>query len=201
MPLIGMRPLRRPFVWLLMVQQIVAGVGVSMPRPAAGAHSGERYPCEDCGCGCRSAQQCWAHCSCFTLQEKINWARRNGVAVPESFVVAAKRNAVTKLGPDRAPCHRQCASRVRGPCRDVCQRNRDERGGNKNRPSGGVSILSALRCHGLAQYWQAVTESWPGDAQVEPDSKLLPRGRVETPLPLRCPFFPLPPPTPPPNAA
>lgn len=45
----------------------------------------ERFPCEDCSCGCASAEECWSHCCCHSEHERLVWALRNGVA-PPSFV-------------------------------------------------------------------------------------------------------------------
>jgi hypothetical protein len=200
---IGTRRLRRPLVWLLIAQQLWAGAGIALPGPAAGAGSAERFPCEHCGCGCRSAERCWTQCSCSTYEEKVAWAQRNGVAVPEYAVAAAKRQAA---GPGRPGCpfaRRRCqgARQAAGLSHDARTRNHGEQGKDKNRSPRGVSFLNAMRCHGLTQQWQAMTASWPGDRQVEFCVVLLPRGRVESQPFLRYLFSPSPPPTPPPNEA
>ena len=197
---IGKRRLRRPFVWLLIAQQVLAGAGVSLPCPAAAAGA-ERYPCEHCGCGCQSAVQCWTQCSCFTFEEKVAWAQRNGIAVPEYAVAAAEREAVAPRKP--ACARRRCphVSQAEGPSHDARTRNDRKQGRDKNRSSRGVSWLSALRCHGLTQQWQAVRTSWPGDRYVELCLVLPLRGPVESQPFLRPLFSPLPPPTPPPNGA
>jgi len=196
------RSLRRPFVCLVIAQQLLAGAGISLPCPAADAGSAERYPCEHCGCGCRSAEQCWLHCGCFTIQQKIAWARRNGVAVPEFIMAAAKREAAaprkTSCG---ACCHRRGVPQAGGASHDVCARNDDEQAKDENRSSRRVSWLRALRCHGLTQQWLAAGASWPGDRYAELCLVLLPRGRVESQPFLRYLFSPSPPPTPPPNEA
>ncbi|MGO8745705.1 MAG: hypothetical protein ACLQNE_06920 [Thermoguttaceae bacterium] len=200
---ISTRRLRRPFAWLLIAQQLLAGAGMSLPCPAAAAGSAERCPFEHCGCACRSAEQCWAHCSCFTYQEKVEQGPQYGVAVPECVVAAAKRKAAVPGKPAcaHAHCHRQGVPPAGGPFQDVRTGNEDEQGRNKNRSSGGFCWLRALRRHGLTQLWQAARESWPGDRHVEPCLLLLPRGRVEWQPFVRHLFSPSPPPTPPPNDA
>jgi hypothetical protein len=199
---IGRRRLRRPLVWLLIAQQLVAGAGISLPCPAAAAGSGERYPCEHCGCGCQSAVQCWTQCSCFTFEEKVAWARRNGVPVPEYALAAEKREAAAPRKPACAHAHRHCRGGPQAgePSHHACTGN-DKPRRNEERFPRGVSWLSALRCHGLTQQWQAVWVSWPGDRHVELGLALLPPGRVELRPFLKPLFFALPPPTPPPNAA
>ena len=198
---IGTRRLRRPFACLLIVQQVVAGAGISLPCPAA-ARLAERFPCERCGCGCQSAVQCWTYCNCFTFEEKVAWARQNGIAVPEYAWAAAKREAAAPQKPTCPYAHRHCrgARKAGGPSRDGGTRN-DKQASSENRSPRGVSWLSALRCHGLTQQWQAVTTSWPGDRDVALGSVLLPRGCVELQPVLKPLFSPLPPPTPPPNTA
>jgi len=48
-----------------------------------GQVSGERYPCESCGCGCASATECWTHCCCHSEHERLMWAIEHGVLPPE----------------------------------------------------------------------------------------------------------------------
>ena len=45
------------------------------------------YPCMNHACGCMNAEQCWRGCCCYTRDEKLAWARENGVA-PPAFVLA-----------------------------------------------------------------------------------------------------------------
>ena len=45
------------------------------------------YPCMDHACGCMNAEQCWRGCCCCTLEEKLAWARKNGVS-PPAFALA-----------------------------------------------------------------------------------------------------------------
>lgn len=46
------------------------------------------FPCQHRACGCRSAAQCFKGCCCFTNSQKVAWAKRNRVRIPD-FVVAA----------------------------------------------------------------------------------------------------------------
>ena len=47
-------------------------------RPAAG----RPYPCQGHQCGCRSAEECWSHCCCFTPSQRLAWAAANRVDPP-----------------------------------------------------------------------------------------------------------------------
>jgi hypothetical protein len=200
MPPIRTRRLRRPLAWLLIAQQLVAGAGISLPCPIALARSNERYPCEHCGCGCQSAAQCWTHCTCYTYQEKVAWAQKNGVAAPEFSVAAAEREAAC---PERLACPRHRCQRVAQtaePSHDARHR-KDKQAKNGSRLPRGITWLSALRCRGLTQQWLAPRTNWSGDRHVELDLVFLPLGHVQWQPFLKSFFSPLPPPTPPPNAA
>jgi len=55
-------------------------VGASVSGPG-------RYPCEAHGCGCSSAEECWHDCCCYTLDQRLVWAIRNGVQPPDDVHV------------------------------------------------------------------------------------------------------------------
>lgn len=48
------------------------------------------FPCQNRTCGCCSADQCWKKCCCFSNQQKVAWAKKNNVTLPQ-FVVEAAR--------------------------------------------------------------------------------------------------------------
>jgi hypothetical protein len=49
------------------------------------------FPCQNRPCGCRSAEQCWKKCCCFTNSQKIAWAKAHQVQLPHSVVASALR--------------------------------------------------------------------------------------------------------------
>jgi len=59
-----------------------------VPRldPTRNPRSTERFPCENCPCGCSSAEFCWDKCCCHNDQEKLAWAKANDVQ-PPSFLL------------------------------------------------------------------------------------------------------------------
>ena len=67
---------------------VVAGVPIPLPQSPENAAL-EPFPCMYCQCGCRSAAQCWSHCCCHTLVERIEWAREHGVHPPDFALAAA----------------------------------------------------------------------------------------------------------------
>lgn len=71
---------------LLLGVYFVATFGI-LPSPEdiakwIGRHAGERYPCENCTCGCSSAEECWTHCCCHSARERLAWAIEQGVMPP-----------------------------------------------------------------------------------------------------------------------
>ena len=199
MSVFGARNPRRLLAWMLIAQQLFVGTGIALPCSVAAAGSTERYPCEKCGCGCRSAEQCWAQCCCFTNQQKIAWARQHGVAVPEFVVAAAKREAAAAEKPKCPHCDRRAVPKIAVSSPDARTRSDREQRNDEQRPSGKICWLDALRCHGLTEQWQATTPIWPSDPHVELCLVLLPVGRVEPQPVLRHLFCPSAPPTPPPK--
>lgn len=72
------------------VLYLVIAVGVPIPLPETPENAAlEPFPCMYCQCGCRSAAQCWSHCCCHTLVERIEWARDHGVRPPDFALAAA----------------------------------------------------------------------------------------------------------------
>lgn len=51
------------------------------------------FPCQNRPCGCRSADQCWKKCCCFTNQQKVASAKKNDVSIPQFVADAAKDEA------------------------------------------------------------------------------------------------------------
>ncbi len=40
------------------------------------------FPCQDCPCGCKTAEQCWTSCCCHSPSERLAWAKKHGVKPP-----------------------------------------------------------------------------------------------------------------------
>lgn len=92
----------------LPVGWIIASLnGLSEADPAT-ADAG-RYPCENCPCGCGTAQRCWTKCCCYTPAQRLAWARREGVRPPEFALDAAER-----AGLDVSPWCETCVTVKRG---------------------------------------------------------------------------------------
>jgi len=67
------------------------------------------FPCQNMGCGCQNARQCWADCCCHSDQQKIEWAKANNVQPPAWFV-ALSVNGGTESEPHGSCCGTTCCS-------------------------------------------------------------------------------------------
>ncbi|MEO2089304.1 MAG: hypothetical protein ABGY75_07385, partial [Gemmataceae bacterium] len=75
----------RPAAAMLAVCHLVAACGVPLPSSPVRKDTSRPYPCADRPCGCGTYDECWAgDCCCFTLAEKVAWARTRGIAPPVS---------------------------------------------------------------------------------------------------------------------
>jgi hypothetical protein len=140
----------------------VAQVAEKTPR-----RTETRFPCEDCRCGCRSADHCWSCCSCHTLAERLAWAERNGVEPPDFVKVYIGASAVDSgARPSDAdgPSNRCCAHQSKNApiLRDRCRKGllaSASAGGQ------GVILIKALLCRGVHIQW-----SFGGTLVLRPDA-------------------------------
>lgn len=176
---------------LLLGVYFVASFG-AIPSPQLivgwlGQVTGERYPCESCGCGCASATECWTHCCCHSEHERLVWAIENGVMPPpvvefsdEQWIAAS--NAIK---PGSAHCV-MCVERIKGelrrgiaarPAHDPtceCEGACDGHCGKAccesktaGKPAGGASCC--------AQGGDEKKSSWPGPSMSALSCKGLPQ--------------------------
>ena len=64
----------------------------------------QRFACQSRGCGCRTAQQCWTSCCCFTPSQRIAWAKENGVVPPGYAVVDEPQSKPEQAAPKKSCC-------------------------------------------------------------------------------------------------
>ena len=85
---IGRRSRRGFVAALLIVNQFVIASGLPLPAVAAAAGEAAKkdlskpFPCMNRPCGCKNADECWHSCCCFSMREKLAWAKANGVEPP-----------------------------------------------------------------------------------------------------------------------
>lgn len=67
---------------MAIVSLLISSLGAP-PLPGSKDHSSiDRYPCDGGSCGCRSAEECWTHCCCMTVAQRLAWTIRNGLTPP-----------------------------------------------------------------------------------------------------------------------
>lgn len=87
---------------------LVASVAALLPMPLMpsasknGKDHSRPFPCQNRPCGCRSADQCKKKCCCFSAEQKLAWANRNGVDASE--VVACPQSSKTDAVTARKGC-------------------------------------------------------------------------------------------------
>ena len=74
--------------WLMLFPVSMRIVAPDSESASSGKDGSAPFPCQHRTCGCRSAQQCWKKCCCFTNAQKLAWAKAHRVQAP-AFVVAA----------------------------------------------------------------------------------------------------------------
>jgi hypothetical protein len=139
-------------VGLVVAGYVASAAGVPLPAPSL-PRNGERFPCENHRCGCSSAQQCRDSCCCYSRDQKLAWARDNGVPLP----VAADSWHATRQR-DVAHDHRACAGccpgeRVASPPEPQLPEGSDQ-------PTSVVG-LAARHCQGLGTNWLSAMPALP----------------------------------------
>jgi hypothetical protein len=156
----------------------ICSAGVPMPALSERKAGDVPFPCQDCPCGCTDAETCWRDCCCYTNQQKVAWARKNGVAIPAFVVAAAKREGSGEAKCERGCCEAKpasvklavkkpaCCARREGACAScaaksvaaaTCSRCKEPStcddatpATEQRRSSGPVLLISKLRCGGIS---------------------------------------------------
>src|SRR5205814_409462 len=112
------------------------------------------FPCMNSPCGCRSAEECWRHCCCHSLAERMAWARENHVRPPDDVLADAKAEGIVWQSPSETDCCDDDAA----PSEHVWPSNANEsRRAVKMAP--GLILLRVLECQGVGGNWLAATVS------------------------------------------
>ena len=125
----------------------LAACSLGVPLPVRVEKSAvEPYPCQNCACGCANAEMCWRNCCCFSNEQKIAWASKNGVTPPAYVLAATKKPDCCKSNSSLATC---CCSKPKKSCCQKQTSTASKNIGNSKPVISNVIILQALRCHGL----------------------------------------------------
>jgi hypothetical protein len=118
----------------LLLNWLVLTLGIPLPTWSAKDRT-RPFPCMDSDCGCHTAEKCWQSCCCHTNQEKLVWAKRNGVTPPAYVAAAAAKEAKSKSSAHFSCCtkHHSEAAPAEEPAEE---------------PSGQIVLSSVHRCQG-----------------------------------------------------
>lgn len=189
---------RRRHLWHFLAHRLPAGLVlvaylVALFGVPVSASTGKDYripfPCQDHACGCRNAEECWRHCCCFSLEERLAWARAHGIQPPAYIGQSAEAE---ELGPHTcAHCdHREAAPK------SCCAGHHESHAPATNR--WGLSFC-ALRCQGLHSWWITTSILVPPPFRMTWTSPSVCTGWLadrDVTIPVMC----LTPPEPPPRA-
>lgn len=146
----------------------MVGLPVATPRKARIG----RFPCENCPCGCLTAEFCWDKCCCHSDVEKLRWAEENNVTPPQFLVARVNSNQTKLVCKPVGSCCCSC-SQAEGQCDPARDDSADSVSDSEIGSSIGLVILEdAAKCRGIDSVWtllsNVVVETWsPLSAKAE----------------------------------
>lgn len=167
------RRMRHRLCGLLVLLGVCASllpIPLASPKPTE-KDSSQPFPCQNRPCGCRSAEQCWKKCCCFTNSQKLAWAKTHRVVAPNYVHVAAanESKAVT--------CQRACCAKKIAP-KSCCHSGADapECGSDRQTvqhsdATHGIDYVIGVfadECRGHSSFWNSLP--WaviPGSVAME----------------------------------
>lgn len=178
--------LRCAFVWAATAWFAIVTSGVPLPAGMPSDKFGAPFPCQSHACGCRSASACWADCCCFTPEEKLAWARANGVTPPAGTPTFDSSTNKPEPEENAPPAKRACcAKHAKAPavasvtkrsccqaknaegCEATCPERRDEEAAETDDASRGVVLLEAMKCRGVASSWTGTGQPFVAAPAIE----------------------------------
>jgi hypothetical protein len=129
--------------WFSLAVYLLVASGLPIRVPGADEKDlSQPFPCMDCPCGCRNAEQCWRSCCCHTLAERLAWARENHVRPPD-YVLAEARAQGINVWDDHQASHACCC---------CCAKPKVQ----KPKHDNSVVLIQSLKCSGMVSDWLAV---------------------------------------------
>jgi hypothetical protein len=183
-------PGRRLTAGLALVAYLVVAAGVPVPAFPR-KDTSVPFPCQDLACGCRSAEQCWRHCCCFTAAEHWAWARARGIEPPPYATKPSP--ADEQLEGPTVCCHCEHAGKSCCSGQHAANHGRAAPGAGWHWTTGA----DVLRCRGLSTLWVTTGAALPPEPPLAWSPFPLPRhwlGFPGDPLTTVAAPPPLPPP-------
>ncbi|HQR07983.1 MAG TPA: hypothetical protein PLN21_14240 [Gemmatales bacterium] len=123
-------------------------VGIPIPHSRQKDKS-VAYPCMDHACGCMNAEQCWRGCCCYTREEKLAWAKENGVT-PPAFVLAQSEEEPKSCCSAHKACHESssCCEGGKKTATKTCCKSHAEEQVDEEVHFTWLVTMQAMKCHG-----------------------------------------------------
>jgi hypothetical protein len=87
------RLFNRAIIWCLAAILLLASVPLPIAnRSVESKDLSEVYPCAHSACGCKSAEQCWRSCCCHTIEQRLEFAAKHNIKLPDDIRSKAKSN-------------------------------------------------------------------------------------------------------------
>lgn len=124
------------------------------------------FPCQDRLCGCRTAEQCWQRCCCFTREQKLAWIQLHAAPLSQQTRPTHRQHHLVARDQHRRSCCRtseQPAATVRSLSRrllsgpDHGPQEPAGRKGVESVPQGGAILaFVAHSCQGQPWGWNTL---------------------------------------------
>lgn len=146
--------MRHVLGWMALAASVAGWCGAPSPAPRGAATA---YPCAAHACGCRSAQQCWSACCCFSVAQRMEWARIHGAAYRGAL---DDERSQPSSDSSRACCETPSPDRNTAPIARHTSK--------ADRVAGIVGpAFSALKCQGLSAWSGPMSlAAFPADLTV-----------------------------------
>ena len=128
--------------WTSLAAYMLLASGLPILIPGASEKDlSQPFPCMNCACGCRNAEQCWRNCCCHTLTERLAWARENQVQPPDYVLAEARAQGIDA-----------CDVGHESHCCCCCAKPKANTASHKS----SVVLVQALQCSGIASDYLAI---------------------------------------------
>jgi hypothetical protein len=179
---------------------------VAVPESASDKDLTESFPCMHRECGCRSAEQCWKSCCCFSNREKVAWARANKVSVPLLVHQAADKELSPSITEPKTKS--SCCARVHDSTNSVAtaecsslppalQRAESKSESTEDDSTRWITLKDVAACQGNAVFWLTISAFALPHLVTIQFAGSLPPELIETPPALLACVFRTPPSPPP----
>jgi hypothetical protein len=181
---------------------------VAVPESASDKDLTESFPCMHRECGCRSAEQCWKSCCCFSNREKVAWARANKVSVPLLVHQAAHKELSSSIAQSRTKG--SCCDRVQNSTSSLAasesssptpasNTSTSKSKSTRDNSTHWITLKEVAECQGNAVFWLTISAfALPNPVVMQFAGPLPPEIIESPPASLVCVFRT--PPSPPPDS-